>query len=134
MIRILPETGCWEFSGSKDSHGYGRLFISGKEWKAQRAAYEVFVGPLPPRARLLHPLSPKNCIGAACCNPSHMKLQAPLSRVISGEKRCSKGHLINSLNNVIERRGERIFVRCRICRKAAWRESKKSAHFFGGTS
>jgi hypothetical protein len=127
MIRILPDSGCWEFTGPKDSHGYGRLFISGKEWKAQRVAYELMVGPMPPRTRLLHHLSPRMCIGVACCNPAHMKRQVQFSGIVPAEKRCSQGHLINSQNSVIERRGDRIFVRCRTCRQAAWRKSKKAA-------
>jgi hypothetical protein len=129
MIRVLPDSGCWEFTGPKDSHGYGRLFISGKEWKAQRVAYELLVGPLPSGARLLHPLFPERCVGSACCNPAHMKRQIPLSGIVSPEKHCSEGHLINSQNRVIERRGDRILVRCRICRQAAWRKSKKTANF-----
>lgn len=127
MIRIHPDTGCWEFTGPKDSHGYGRIFISGKERKAQRVAYELLVGQLPSRSRLLHPLSPKKCIGAACCNPAHMKPQVHFSGILPNEKSCNQGHRIDSQNHVIERRGNRIFVRCRICRQAAWRKSKKAA-------
>jgi hypothetical protein len=127
MVQVLSDTGCWEFSGPKDSHGYGRLFISGKEWKAQRVAYELLVGPLPSRARLLHPLFPDRCIGASCCNPAHMKRQVQFSAIVSVERRCSQGHLINSENSVIERRGDRILTRCRICRQAAWRKTKKTS-------
>jgi hypothetical protein len=128
MMRTLPATGCWEFTGPKDSHGYGRLFTSGRERKAQRVAYELLVGPLPPRSRLLHPLFPEKCIGAGCCNPSHMKLQIRISGFVPAEKVCSEGHLIDSQNSVIERRGNRIFVRCRVCRQAAWRKTKKHTH------
>ena len=46
MVRVSPHTGCWEFMGPKDSHGYGRLFISGKECKAQRVAYELLRWPI----------------------------------------------------------------------------------------
>lgn len=105
----------------------GRLSISGREWKAQRAAYELLVGPFPPSSRLLHPLSPKKCIGRAYRNPAHMKQQARLSGIVPIQKRCSQGHLIDPQNSVIERRGDRIVVRCCICRRAAWRESKKTA-------
>lgn len=125
MVRVSPHTGCWEFMGPKDSHGYGRLFISGKECKAQRVAYELLVGPLPPRTRLLHTLSPSKCIGAACCNPAHMKQQVRFSAIDSVERRCSEGHCIDSQNSVIERRGDRIIVRCRVCRQSAWRKTKK---------
>jgi hypothetical protein len=58
-----------------------------------------------------------------------MKRQVQFYGIVPAEKRCSQGHLINSQNSVIELRGDRIFVRCRICRQAAWRESKKTANF-----
>ncbi len=84
-----------------------------KKWKAARG-FELLVGPLPSGARLLHPLFPERCVGGACCNPAHMKRQIQFSGIVPAEKRCSQGHLINSQNSVIERRGDRILVRCHI--------------------
>ena len=128
IVRTLPDSVCSEFIGPKVSHGYGRLFISGKEWKAQRMAYALLVGPLPPGVRLLLPLFRERCIEGACCNSAHIKRQISFSGIVTAKRRSSEGHTINSLNSLIERRGGRIYVRCRICEQAVWRESKKTVN------
>ena len=64
-IRVHSKTGCWEYLGARDVNGYGRVFVAGKERKAPRVFFEVFVGPLPKGARLKHPLSPERCIGSS---------------------------------------------------------------------
>jgi hypothetical protein len=68
-VRIHPETGCWEYTGACDANGYGRVFLSGKERKAPRVYFEVFVGPLPAGARLKHTLPSDKCIGARAAIP-----------------------------------------------------------------
>jgi hypothetical protein len=123
--RFYPKTGCWEYLGARDANGYGRVFVAGKERKAPRVFFEVFVGPLPKGARLKHPLSPENCIGSSCCNPAHLKLEQTFNDIKFARRICPKGHLIDAENAVIENRGENLLVRCRACRQLEWRTLKR---------
>ena len=74
LIQVLPYTKCWQFTGSLDAYGYGRLYSGNKEVKAHRAFYEAFEGPLPDGKYLQHHLPPERCIGHACCSPDHLQL------------------------------------------------------------
>jgi len=122
LVRIVPRTGCWEYAGAKDSHGYGRVFIAGREQKAQRIAYELLMGPLPDRARLRHHLGAQKCIGTACCNPAHLRLTLRLSGIAPYKPgTCKQGHPLTAANVVIENRKGVPFKRCRLCRREAWK-------------
>ena len=74
LIQVLPDTKCWQFTGSLDAYGYGRLYSGNKEVKAHRVFHEAFEGPLPEGKHLRHHLPPERCIGHACCNPDHQQL------------------------------------------------------------
>lgn len=124
-IKFHASSGCWEYTGAHDAHGYGRIFVAGKETKAQRVYFEVFVGPLPKGARLRHFLSNTKCIGAACCNPSHLKVEQSFSGIKFARRVCPKGHLVDADNAVIENRGPNLLVRCRACRQLEWRTLKR---------
>ena len=56
LIQVLPDTKCWQFTGSLDAYGYGRLYSGNKEVKAHRVFYEAFEGPLPDGKYLQHHL------------------------------------------------------------------------------
>jgi hypothetical protein len=63
---------CWEWQGSRDARGYGRLNRGGKHGahiKAHRAAYELEHGPFDPKLDVLH-----SCDNPPCCNPAHLFL------------------------------------------------------------
>jgi hypothetical protein len=124
-IRIHPKTGCWEYLGARDANGYGRVFVGGKERKAQRVFFEVFVGPLPHGARLKHFLSPGKCIGSSCSNPAHLRVEQTFNEIKFARRICPKGHLIDAANAVIENRGPNLLVRCRACRQLEWRNLKR---------
>ncbi len=124
-VRLHPKTGCWEYCGPCDANGYGRVFIAGKERKAPRVYFEVFVGPLPQRARLKHALAPEKCIGARCCSPAHLTVEQSFNEIKFARRICPKGHLIDADNAVVERRGNNVLVRCRACRRLDWRTNKR---------
>lgn len=123
--RVYPKTGCWEYLGARDANGYGRVFVAGKERKAPRVFFEVFVGPLPKGARLKHPFSPERCMGSSCCNPAHLKIEQTFNDIKFARRICPKGHLIDADNAVIENRGRSLLVRCRACRQLEWRSLKR---------
>lgn len=64
-IRVLPN-GCWQWQKTLDAHGYGAFRAGGKQYKAHRAAYELWKGPTP--LPVLH-----RCDNRGCCNPDHVR-------------------------------------------------------------
>ena len=63
---------CWEWQGSRDQHGYGRLQRGGKDGgiiKAHRASWELHNGPIPPGKAVCH-----KCDNPPCCNPADLFL------------------------------------------------------------
>lgn len=63
------ETPCWEYQGSLDKDGYGRLCIQGKWTKTHRLAYIEFVGAISEGLQVLH-----KCDNPKCFNPDHLFL------------------------------------------------------------
>jgi hypothetical protein len=142
LTRILPDTGCWEYRGAKDSQGYGRMFVARKERKAQRVVYELVYGSIPARARLRHFLPSDKCIRRGCCNPAHLRLDEHITGVAKPKgkgltaspltaiaqpvaKAYKKGHRITGSNVVaVTRTNGRLQTRCRICCKEKWAAQK----------
>src|ERR1700741_4069772 len=88
LIRVASPTGCWEYTGAHDAFGYGRVFLEGKERKAQRVCYEAFIGPIPKGGRLRHHLPAMDCIGSKCCNPAHVQLKLSFSSATIAQRIC----------------------------------------------
>lgn len=71
-------TSCWAWSGSRDAHGYGRIYGwhhrdgSKRVMRAHRVAWELFNGPIPTGMHICH-----HCDNTQCCNPSHLFLGTP---------------------------------------------------------
>ena len=129
LTKVLPKTGCWEYVGARDSQGYGRMFIGGKEYKAQRVAYMLERGPIPEKLRLRHFLPSGKCIGRACCNPLHLKLMDYFDSIAFPPeplvRTCKAGHEISGDNVITETRPDgRVQTRCRICCQEKWKARK----------
>ena len=145
-VQEIRSTGCWQFLGSVDAYGFGRMFAWDREYKAHRVFYETWEGVLPLGQYLLHHLPADKCIGNLCCNPEHMAVshqrrdkrfevpgrphaaqttKPPAERSIPelGTKTCPKGHPMTKDNIVIEKRKGHPKIRCRTCRQASWRKN-----------
>lgn len=70
-VRPDDPASCWDWAGSKDHHGYGRIHSDRKGYprKAHRVSWELFVGPIPDGIDVCH-----RCDNPSCANPSHLFL------------------------------------------------------------
>lgn len=67
--RCIPvtETGCWLWTGSTTTDGYGSLRFDGKWSMAHRLAYALEKGEIPVGMLVCH-----KCDVPLCCNPDHL--------------------------------------------------------------
>lgn len=64
-----PADACWEWRGTLDGKGYGKIPVGGRLIGAHRIAYTLAVGPIPPGIFVCH-----ECDNPPCCNPNHLFL------------------------------------------------------------
>ncbi len=118
-VRVDEDTGCWVWTASLNSYGYGQFAINLRPYRAHRLAYEHWVGPIPDEPELDH-----LCRNRACCNPEHLEAVTHQVNFLRGENRiavvvrtnhCIRGHEMTPENTVINNKttGGRA---CRICR------------------
>ncbi len=64
-VHVSGPDACWEWIGAD---GYGIAWRGGHHMRAHRLAHELFIGPIPPGAYVLH-----SCDNPPCCNPRHLR-------------------------------------------------------------
>lgn len=78
-------SGCWIWSGSVSTHGYGVLRIRGRQYKAHRVMYEMYRGTIPVGLEIDH-----LCRVRQCCNPEHLE---PVTRAENARRAPSVAKL-----------------------------------------
>lgn len=126
--RLVEESGgCWRWTGSTISGGYGRIRVDGVQRSAHVVAYELVVGLVPPGLILDH-----LCRNRACCNPAHLEPVTFRENVLRGQgtgaryarrTHCAAGHPLEGTNLVLREDGGR---RCRICRNRTGRVARRA--------
>lgn len=115
---ITLDTGCWEYSGTINSDGYGQVMISRKHHKTHRLVYQHFIKEIPIGLELDH-----LCRNRKCSNPSHLEVVDGVTNTLRGESfssmnrkktQCPQGHSYDEDNTRIGVKGDR---RCKLCEK-----------------
>lgn len=90
-LQLDEATGCWIWTGHTHATGYGMFCINKTSTTlAHRAAYELFIGPIPPKHDLHH-----SCKVRLCCNPYHLECLTKKDHgIMHGVERtaCDNGH------------------------------------------
>jgi hypothetical protein len=121
---VVKENGCWEWQGTKNTDGYGKIYFGPKKRMAlaHRVTYLIFRGIIP-RRRVTDHL----CLNKKCCNPWHLEIVTYAVNIERGPARkllklyqnsithCPKGHSYDQKNTIFHSKtGGRM---CRECIK-----------------
>lgn len=125
--KVLKSDGCWLWTASLDSKGYGQIQIgtlaSPKTARAHRIAYELTYGEIPEGLVVDH-----LCRTTRCVNPAHLEAVSFHENLLRGKggrlrTHCIKGHAFDSENTAIYE-GKR---RCRECHRVWARDYRRKA-------
>ena len=75
----IDASGCWVWLRALNWNGYGLIRHRGRQLRAHRFAYELYVGPIPPALTLDH-----LCRDRGCVNPAHLEPVTRAENVLRG--------------------------------------------------
>lgn len=127
--KYIPSNGCWDWAGACNEHGYGRFRLNGDTMNAHRAAYLLYVGPIPP-GNGYH--VDHLCRNRRCVRLSHLEVVTSWENALRGvgpaarnsvKTHCKRGHPLDLLNTYFYAPDRS--RRCRRCGKVSNRRATK---------
>lgn len=126
---VRKTDGCWEWTATCSTTGYGRVHAWGRAEQAHRVAYRLMVGEIPAGLTIDH-----LCRNRKCVKPEHLEVVTMRENILRGEgasaknaKRtaCIQGHPFTE-DNLYQRRGVRICQICKLAHDAAYRTRRRA--------
>ena len=129
-VQPEPMSGCWLWTGSSRSRGYGSLWLDQTMQLAHRISFSV-ENEVPSGMVVDH-----KCRVHCCVNPDHLRAITGKENTLIGvgpaalnakKATCSNGHNLSGDNLLIQRPGSKPCRVCRICHLARSRTYKSRA-------
>ena len=108
----LDESGCWLWTGARQSRGYGSWSMDGRRQSVHRITYQSFVGAIPDGLTIDH-----LCRTKPCCNPAHLEVVTVAENVRRARSspitHCRRrGHPLTPETVYVNKRGQRSCKEC----------------------
>jgi len=84
-VAIRGGRSCWEWLGTSDGKGYGRIKVGDKQVLAHRLSYEMHHGAIPVGIVVMH-----KCDNGICVRPSHLRAGTQLENAADRELKWSR--------------------------------------------
>lgn len=128
--KVAKTPTCWEWTGARNSRGYGALGVNSKPWLAHRYSYTLAYGAIGDGLTLDH-----LCRNIICVRPEHLQAVSTRTNVLRGigpsavnalREFCIHGHALTPDN--VRQRTDKRGRRCVTCERIRNREWQR-AHY-----
>lgn len=119
--------GHWIWRASFGTRGYGQFYLNSykRAIGAHRAAYELFVGPIPDGLQIDHVCRISACVNPACLEPVTNRMNTQRGEAGGMVLICKNGHPYNEDNTGWKQDKKRGWRRyCRACARDAMRRRR----------
>lgn len=132
--KVAKGEGCWNWTASLSSTGYGQFSIRHRPYLAHRLVYQMTRGPIPKGMQIDH-----LCRNKKCVNPQHLEIvtpaenlrRVPVRRDQTGPRpwlrksHCRRGHEFTPATERIKKDGRRV---CRLCERIVSKQWRARAN------
>lgn len=114
------QTGCLRWQGAHAPKGYGQICVDGRRMAVHRAAYQLWVGPIPDGYEIDH-VAERGCAHRDCIEPTHLEAVTHAENVrrqLARVTHCPKGHEYSDKNTLWHTNAKGYRLRkCRECKR-----------------